>query len=100
MIKPHGGTLVDRVLKGTALSAALADTRKVLPRIITDHDTLLDLENIAVGVYSPLTGFMTEDEFKSVVIKKRLADGLDWTSPKLLPITGHDATKRAKGARA
>jgi len=100
MIKPHGGTLVDRVLKGKSLRAALADCKKDLPRIIADHDTLLDLENIAVGVYSPLTGFMTEDEFKSVVIRKRLPSGLAWTIPILLPITRDDVLKIAKGARA
>ncbi len=97
MIKPHGGKLINRVLKKKAAARFLKD--KSLPRLVLDHDTLLDLENIAVGVYSPLTGFMTKAELNGVVMKKRLPNGLAWTVPILLPLKGNPVESLTKGQR-
>jgi sulfate adenylyltransferase len=98
MIKPHGGRLINRFLsQGESLAISKP---KALPRIILDHDILLDLENIAVGVYSPLEGFMTEEEFKSVTIKKRLPAGLPWTIPIVLPLHDSDRNKISRNTEA
>ena len=85
MIKPHGGKLINRVVsKGQA--QRILTRLKSAQRLIIDQDSLLDLENIAVGVYSPLKGFMDEEEFKSVTIRKRLPNNLPWTIPIVLPL--------------
>ncbi|MFA5356544.1 MAG: sulfate adenylyltransferase [Candidatus Omnitrophota bacterium] len=94
MIKPHGGKLINRFLTKSESSAIIK--LKVLPRITLDHDTLLDLENIAVGVYSPLEGFMTAEEFKSVTVRKRLPSGLPWTIPVLLPLPNQGSNEVSK----
>ncbi len=98
MISPHGGKLISRLLsKGESASITKS---KSMPRITLDHDTLLDLENIAVGVYSPLEGFMGEDEFKSVTVKKRLTSGLPWTIPIVLPLPKTSRKNIFKGMEA
>lgn len=84
MIEPHGGKLINRILPKKEALRILQD--KTMPRLTVDRDTLLDLENIALGVYSPLSGFMIEEEFKSVVSKGRLLNNLVWTIPVFLAL--------------
>lgn len=79
-IAPYGGTLVDR--RTDAAGAATLRTRAGgLPRLeITSH-TLSDLYLIAVGGYSPLTGFMGRADYDSVLARMTLANGLPWSVP-------------------
>ena len=94
IILPHGGKLINRRLSLNDISRVLR--QKSMPRLVIDHDTLLDLENIALGAYSPLNGFMDKDEFQSVVIKKRLPQGLPWTIPITLSIDKKNNLKSYK----
>ncbi|MFH1888567.1 MAG: sulfate adenylyltransferase [Candidatus Omnitrophota bacterium] len=95
MIQAHGGKLVNRVLSKEDVSQIISRSRYLM-HLRVDHDTLLDLENIALGVYSPLKGFMAEDEFKSVVLRRRLSDGLPWTIPIVLPVSKAEAKKLSR----
>ena len=54
---PHGGVLVDRVLRGVVREAAL-ERAQSLPKVYLAPMAVSDLEMIAVGAFSPLTGFM------------------------------------------
>ena len=90
LIKPHGGRLVNRVLNEKWRQKALERAGKI-PRIIVRRDILVDLENIAKGVFSPLEGFMNEADFESVLSRKCLVSGLPWTIPICLDVTGKDA---------
>ncbi|HSA95493.1 MAG TPA: sulfate adenylyltransferase [Acidobacteriota bacterium] len=83
MIQPHGGKLVDRVLKGKAKEEVLAKAPG-LPRLSIDTELVSDVENIATGVYSPLEGFLGEADFKSVIKTNRLASDIAWTIPIVL----------------
>ena len=56
-IAPHGGTLVDRVLRDDALAAARERAKSAYVLTIDDR-TRSDLELLAVGGLSPLTGFL------------------------------------------
>ncbi|MBI4335593.1 MAG: sulfate adenylyltransferase [Candidatus Omnitrophica bacterium] len=99
MIRPHGGELINRVLSGNRADAIRKEYKehKKSPRIVLDHDTLLDLDNIAAGVYSPLRGFMDAETFKSVILKKRLPGGLPWTIPVLLSLRKNDTKGLSRG---
>jgi sulfate adenylyltransferase len=84
-ITPHGGTLVDLWLKGDARDAALERANDLL-RVSLTSTSISDLEMIAVGAYSPLTGFMGRADYERVVAEMRLANGLVWPIPITLAI--------------
>jgi sulfate adenylyltransferase len=85
-IAPHGGVLIDRILKDTDLEAGKQRAQK-LKTIQLDDWQVSDLEMIAVGAFSPLDGFMGRDDYESVVEKKHLAGGLPWTIPITLGVS-------------
>lgn len=86
MIAPHGGVLVNRVLLGEAREAAL-DKFRHLKKWHLSPTSISDLELIAVGAFSPLTGFMNQADYGSVVENMRLASGLVWSIPITLPVS-------------
>ena len=82
-IQPHGGVLVNRVLTGDAHAEAL-EKAAGLPQIVLSDLNIADLEMIANGAMSPLTGYMQRADYESVVHNMRLANGLPWTIPVTL----------------
>lgn len=63
-------------------------TYSTLPKkIITiDRWTLSDIDCLAIGAFSPLSGFMVEDDYLSVVETMRLANGAVWPLPVTLAV--------------
>ena len=58
-IKPHGGTLINRVVEGEERDYLLEATQSY--KVITLNPwSISDLELIGIGGFSPLTGFMGE----------------------------------------
>jgi sulfate adenylyltransferase len=96
MIPPHGGRLVDRVLKGACREEALEKAR-TLPVLKIDEESVSDVENIATGVFSPLEGFMGKSSVRSVLHEMRLPDDLPWTIPIILDAGREEASKFKEG---
>lgn len=84
---PHGNKLVDRILRGEERDAALRRAHD-LKKIPLSEVGVADLEMIANGAMSPLTGFMTQADYTNVVHNMRLANGLVWSLPLTLPVAG------------
>lgn len=85
LVRPHGGTLVTRVLSEPD-AAALRARAASLPRLTLDARELADLELIAIGAASPLTGFLGSADYHRVLAEMRLADGTVWPLPFTLAV--------------
>ncbi|HHS97921.1 MAG TPA: sulfate adenylyltransferase [Chloroflexi bacterium] len=85
VILPHGGVLVDRVLRGEVREAVRERAERML-KIPLDRMGLSDLELLAVGAFSPLTGFMLKADYDRCVEEMRLTNGLVWTIPITLAV--------------
>jgi len=92
----HGGALIDRVLRGSLREAALERARS-LPKVYLSPMAASDLEMIAVGAFSPLTGFMGSEAYRTVLDDMRLPNGLAWTIPVTLPVDRALADSLAEG---
>lgn len=90
-ILPHGGTLIQRVAEG-AQREQLLQQASGFKSIAINTWTISDLDLIGVGAFSPLTGFMNEADYTSVVHKMRLADGTVWSIPITLAVTDEVAS--------
>ncbi len=84
---PLGGTLVNRV--------RLADPAEYahLPALELSDRSFADLELLATGAYSPLSGFLGETDYLSVIEHLRLSDGTPWSLPITLPVTEAEAAR-------
>ncbi|TJY38836.1 sulfate adenylyltransferase [Cohnella pontilimi] len=98
-IQPHGGTLINRVAEGEERTELLSKAAR-LPTIPVNNWTVSDLDLIGVGAFSPLTGFMNEDDYLSVVDTMRLKNGLLWSIPITLAVTSDRAAELSVGKQA
>jgi sulfate adenylyltransferase len=92
LIQPHGGKLVDQYLSGSKCEF-VGSAAQSLPQLVLSARNLADLECIATGVYSPLEGFVTELEYKSIISDLRLPNGLAWSIPVTLQVSAAEADK-------
>ena len=97
-IQPHGGTLVN-LLAGDAEADSHRTEAANLPKIVVSPRELADLEMLAVGALSPLTGFQAERDYHSVLDTMHLENGLPWAIPVTLSVDDETA-HRLGGAEA
>ncbi len=72
VIAPYGGTLVDLMLADADRAAAKASATKTIE--CSDRNAC-DVELLCVGGFSPLRGFMHQEDYDAVVSGHRLAAG-------------------------
>lgn len=84
---PHGNKLIDRFVISEKKNMDGMYTLQV------SNDLRNDIENIADGIFSPLEGFVGEDDFQSIVKTGRLSNGLAWTVPITLDIDEQEGRK-------
>ena len=82
MIEPYGQKLVNKLIPEIELNEKIRS--HYFNQIIVNSYDIINLINIASGCYSPLTGFMTEKEYLSVLHYEKLPNGQSWTLPILL----------------
>src|SRR3954470_1503725 len=84
MNQPHGGELGNRIATGVRKEALENEAKKLFQLTIEDRYGA-DVEMIAIGAFSPLTGFMGKADSESAIENMQLTNGLAWGIPILLP---------------
>ena len=87
LIAPHGGELVER-------TGPRPDDLERLETVILTPREVSDLDMLASGALSPLTGFMGRDDYERVVEEMRLASGLPWALPVCLAVAAAPSGER------
>jgi len=85
VIRPHGGVLIDRVMRGE-VKEAVRERAKEMIKVPLDPMGLSDVEMIATGAFSPLTGFMRRADYDRCIDEMRLANGVVWSVPVTLAV--------------
>jgi sulfate adenylyltransferase len=85
LVPPHGGRLVNRIV-AVGDAPALRERAAALPRLTLDAREIADLELIATGAASPLTGFLGSADYARVLSDLRLVDGTIWPLPFTLAV--------------
>ncbi|WYL97914.1 MAG: sulfate adenylyltransferase [Gloeotrichia echinulata IR180] len=96
-IAPHGGQLVNRIATPEQRAEFLSKA-DFLPRVQLDERAVSDVEMIAIGGFSPLTGFLNQEDYERVVTEMRLANGVVWSIPITLSATEAVASSLTEGS--
>ena len=100
LVAPHGGVLINRIVDAATALKLKAEAAS-LPTIVLSAKQACDLEMIAIGAFSPLQGFVGQDDFVAICKTTRFSttrsargltgDGLPWSIPITLAV--NDAVK-------
>jgi len=93
LIRPHGGKLINRVL----IDAPDKSYLNSLQKIQLNQNKQMEVEQISVGTYSPLEGFMGQEDFLSVLTSIRLANGIVWPLPIVLDVSEEKSNELSIG---
>jgi sulfate adenylyltransferase len=96
VMRPHGGVLVDRVMRGEVREAVRERAARMV-KVALGPMGLSDLELIAIGALSPLTGFMRRADYDRCVEEMRLTSGVVWSVPVTLAVAQGLADQVSEG---
>ena len=85
LIAPHGGTLINRLLSPSEARRARAEAAGQ-PAVALPPAALREVENLALGLFSPIEGFQGPLAIDHILTKMRLPSGLPWTIPIVLDV--------------
>ena len=83
-MSPHGGGALVDLRAPNSERDALLEKAGGLTSLPLSARAITDLELLAIGGYTPLRGFLTGAECKSVVDEMHLPGGVPWTIPVTL----------------
>jgi sulfate adenylyltransferase len=96
LIAPHGGELVLNMASEQE-QVELRERARSLPQVEVGSRQLADLEMLAIGAYSPLSGFMNRGDYVGSVDAMHLSNGLPWSVPITLPVGAKQAENLKEG---
>ena len=82
---PHGGKLINLIPDADQVAKLKQQTVDIPSWDLTERQ-VCDIELLMNGGFSPLTGFMNQADYNSVLADMRLADGTLWPMPITLDV--------------
>ncbi|MFC1497269.1 sulfate adenylyltransferase [Verrucomicrobiota bacterium] len=95
LVRPHGGKL--KPLFSEENLDKIKKEAESLPKVKMTSKEVSDLIMMAMGAFSPLDGFMKQDDYSGVVNSMKLAGGVLWPIPVTLAIGSEDAKNVSEG---
>ncbi|MFX0000773.1 MAG: sulfate adenylyltransferase [Candidatus Hodarchaeota archaeon] len=89
MIKPHGGTLVNKELPKFEKERIKGEINE-FEKIAVKPETLKVIKNISFGLFSPLEGFMNENDYHYVLDTMYLENNVVWPFPITLDVSNEE----------
>jgi len=96
LIKAYGGSLNNLVVANERAELLKTESEQFVSITLTQRQ-FCDLELLLNGALSPLTGFMAQAEYDSVISNMRLPSGLLWSMPVTLDISEAQAEQLSPG---
>jgi len=93
LIIPHGRKLQNLMIDDTEERKKLVEELKESPKIKLSTLEFSDLVMLGIGAFSPLEGFMTESDYRSVLENMGLSNGTLWPLPITLTVGDKDKYK-------
>ncbi len=95
-IEPHGGQICDRMVTEERISELKQDFIHLQSWTLNDRQ-ICDLEMIMNGGFSPLIGFLDQEDYDAVCTGMRLQNNDLWPIPITLDVTEDAAEKLTVG---
>lgn len=96
LIEPYGGELVQAFVPANRRHE-LHERILKLKRVEISAGELVELKMIAIGAYSPISGFMNRETYNSVLASATLPNGMCWGVPITLAVTAAVAKTLTEG---
>ncbi|MHB8276062.1 MAG: sulfate adenylyltransferase [Candidatus Humimicrobiaceae bacterium] len=90
LIVAHGGILKNLLLEDKSELRKILKRAAGLNKIKLSTLEFSDLIMLGIGAFSPLEGFMNQNEYKNVLKNMRLSDGTLWPVPVTLAVDNRD----------
>jgi len=97
LVTPHGGKLKPLLLEGDELQTTV-EKAKSLPQVRMTSRETSDVIMMAMGAFSPLAGFMGQEDYIKVLGEMRMADGTLWPIPITLSVSKDQADSFTNGS--
>jgi sulfate adenylyltransferase len=96
-VKPHGSDILVNLLAEPDTVEEMKQISGSYPSITLSQRQLCDLELLMNGAFTPLTGFMGQAAYESVLDSLSLPDGTLWPVPVVLDVGAQVAEKLSVG---
>ncbi|MCW9014359.1 MAG: bifunctional sulfate adenylyltransferase/adenylylsulfate kinase [Gammaproteobacteria bacterium] len=96
LVKPYGGELVNLICSPERAEVLKHESEHYYSITLSQRQ-FCDLEMLLNGALSPLTGFMTQKDYDSVLSSMRLSSGLLWTIPITLDVDAKQVQQLSPG---
>ena len=97
-VKPHGGKLVNLLVDPDQAESLKTESQQFASLTLSKRQ-LCDLELLMNGAFSPLTGFLNQADYTSVIEHMTLANGTIWPIPNVLDVPQAFADKLKPGQK-
>jgi len=97
LVPPHGGILKPLLLDEKQIKNE-KERAETFPAVRMNSRETSDLIMMAMGAFSPLEGFMKENDYSDVIQRMHMADGTLWPIPITLSVTKERAENIAPGS--